>query len=178
MKALIVVDMLNDFCKEGGALFFPQSLPIIPNVKAKVNEYRKNNWSIVWLADNHADDDLEFNRFPEHAVRGTSGADIIAEMDALIHINSTLHSREMLIPKTRYSGFFDTSLEFWLRMANPELVEVIGVCTSICVMDTVGGLANRDYKIVVPKDCVADFDDEMHTMALKRMEALYGSTIV
>jgi len=45
-------------------------------------------------------------------------------------------------------------------------------------MDTVGGLVNRDYKVVVPRDCVADFDQEMHEFALKRMKNIYGAEIV
>ena len=45
-------------------------------------------------------------------------------------------------------------------------------------MDTVGGLANRDIKTIVPVSCVTDFDQEMHKMALLRMKNLYGCTIV
>jgi len=44
-------------------------------------------------------------------------------------------------------------------------------------MDTVGGLANRDYSITVPLKGVADFDPEFHRFALKRMEKLYGANI-
>jgi nicotinamidase-related amidase len=54
---------------------------------------------------------------------------------------------------------------------------VVGVCTSICVMDTVGGLANRDYRTVVPRGGVADFDVQAHEQALSRMDRLYGATI-
>jgi len=53
----------------------------------------------------------------------------------------------------------------------------VGVCTSICVMDTVGGLANRDYNITVPVKGVADFDPEMHQFSLKRMEKIYGADV-
>ena len=55
--------------------------------------------------------------------------------------------------------------------------EVVGVCTSICVMDTVGGLANRDYRSTVPIKGVADFDPEFHEFALKRMKQLYGANV-
>jgi nicotinamidase/pyrazinamidase len=54
----------------------------------------------------------------------------------------------------------------------------VGVCTNICVMDTVGGLANRDYNITVPRAGVADFDTEFHEFALKRMGKIYGARIV
>jgi nicotinamidase-related amidase len=83
-----------------------------------------------------------------------------------------------LVYKRRYSGFYHTNLDGILKSLNPDLVEVVGVCTSICVMDTVGGLANRDYKINVYKNMVADFDQEMHEISLKRMKNLYGANIL
>jgi len=46
------------------------------------------------------------------------------------------------------------------------------------VMDTVGGLANRDYPISVPVKGVADFDAEFHEFALKRMAQLYGARMI
>ena len=83
-----------------------------------------------------------------------------------------------MIPKKRYSGFYGTDLEHVLKSADVDEVEVVGVCTSICVMDTVGGLANRDYKTTVPVKGVADFDPEMHQFSLKRMEKIYGADII
>ena len=71
----------------------------------------------------------------------------------------------------------ETDLEKILGDASIEEVEVIGVCTSICVMYTVGGLANRDYNVSVPVKGVADFDQEMHEFSLKRMKQLYGARV-
>jgi nicotinamidase-related amidase len=176
MNTLIVVDMLNDFINEDGLLYCgPTAAAIVPKVKELVEEVRKNEGATIYLADNHIENDKEFDRFPKHCVRGTHGADIISELDALIHINA---GEEILIPKTRYSGFFDTQLAMLLQRIDADDITVVGVCTSICVMDTVGGLANRDYKITVVKDAVADFDQEMHAMALKRMAALYGANVI
>ncbi|MBC2743236.1 MAG: cysteine hydrolase [Desulfosarcina sp.] len=112
---------------------------------------------------------VEFEKFPTHCVAGTWGSRII---DALAP-----QSGERVLPKTRYSGFYGTELEKILAEYGPEEVEVVGVCTSICVMDTVGGLANRDYRTTVPRVGVADFDAEAHRYALQRMERLYGATI-
>ena len=83
----------------------------------------------------------------------------------------------MVIAKTRYSGFYGTNLGQVLVQLRPAQVTVVGVCTSICVMDTVGGLVNRDYSAVVPANAVADFDMEAHMFSLKRMEKLYGAHI-
>lgn len=167
-KVLIVVDMLNDFCTEGGALYFSQAENIKKNVKSLIDEYRENNDPIIYLNDNHDEDDKEFERFDPHAFDEPGGL-MIPELEFW------KEGRGYVIPKKRYSGFYNTKLDETLKILKPELVEVVGVCTSICVMDTVGGLANRDYRVRVITDAVADFDSDMHDMAITRMSFLYGA---
>lgn len=175
MKILIVVDMLNDFCHEKGKLYCgPAAREIIPFIKSRIDEYRKaEDGMVVYLTDAHEEDDKEFARFPKHAIAGTWGNDIIFELVEAWN--------DKVLEKTRYSGFYHTILSPLLHVMKMEHgiehIEVVGVCTSICVMDTVGGLANRDYKIFVPRAGVADFDPEAHEFALKRMEKLYGAEV-
>ena len=174
-KTLIVVDMLNDFLKPDGKLYCgPTAEAIIPGVIALVQKYKDNDDVILFLADAHDEDDLEFKRFPKHCVAGTEGAELIEELSKIVED----YDNYEVINKTRYSGFYETDLADAVFFEDPDLVEVVGICTSICVMDTVGGLANRDYKINLYKELVADFDQEMHEMSLKRMETLYGVNMV
>ncbi len=174
-KILIVVDPLNDFLLPDGKLFCgPTVEAIIPGMVKKVEEYMENGDDIIFLADAHAEDDLEFEKFPPHCIAGTEGAKVHEDLELALH----MYQNVFLVEKTRYSGFYGTNLHDILKYKRPDLVEVIGLCTSICVMDTVGGLANRDYKVNVYKDIVADFDQEMHEMSLKRMESLYGVNMV
>jgi nicotinamidase-related amidase len=168
--ALIVSDMLNDFIDEKGALYSgPGARDIVPFVRRRLEAHRRAGSLVIFLQDAHAEDDLEFEKFPRHCVAGTWGSRIIEELAP--------QPGERVLPKTRYSGFYGTDLEKILSRYGPAEVEVVGVCTSICVMDTVGGLANRDYRTTVPRAGVADFDDESHRYALQRMERLYGATI-
>jgi nicotinamidase-related amidase len=83
-----------------------------------------------------------------------------------------------IIPKRRYSGFFDTDLDERLKALKPEKLIICGVCTDICVMHTVADARNRDYPVEVPKDCVASFDPEAHAFALKHMEKVLGAKII
>ena len=124
----------------------------------------------MYIQDNHDEDDKEFERFPAHCVAGTWGGEIISQLSP--------EPGERVIPKKRFSGFYGTDLEHILESAGVEDVEVVGVCTSICVMDTVGGLANRDYRVTVPSSEVADFDPEFHEFSLKRMRQIYGAAIL
>lgn len=173
-KLLIVVDMLNDFVDEKGVLQFPQARKIVDYVVRKTQEFIDENQPTIFLMDSHKENDLEFNLFPKHAVKGTWGAGVIKQLVDLIEDYESVN----FIPKTRYSGFYGTNLAEQLEEIDPEEVHVVGVCTSICVMDTVGGLANRDYKVVVHEKGVADFDDKAHEFSLARMKNLYGAKII
>ena len=170
-KALIIIDMLNDFIREDGALYCGQTAKnIIPHIQARLSKHREEDNLIIYLQDWHNLNDLEFDRFPPHAVAGTYGSEIISELAP--------KENDIVIKKRRYSGFYGTDLDVILWTNKISVAEVVGVCTSICIMDTVGGLANRDIKSIVPVSCAADFDQEMHKMALKRMNAVYGCAIV
>ena len=169
-KALIIVDMLNDFVDEKGALYCGDTArSIVPFIQERLKAYRNRKDLVIYLQDSHDEDDKEFEKFPKHSILGTWGSEIIPEL--------LPQADETVIPKKRYSGFYGTDLENVLKSANVDEVEVVGVCTSICVMDTVGGLANRDYKTTVPVKGVADFDQKMHQFSLKRMEKIYGADV-
>ncbi len=170
-KALIIVDMLNDFIDEAGALYCgPAASGIVPFITKRLLDHRKEGSLIIYLQDSHDENDLEFEKFPKHCVTGTWGSKIIKPLAPV--------KDERIVTKKRYSGFYGTDLDAILSANTPDDVEIVGVCTSICVMDTVGGLANRDYKITVPEKGVADFDMEFHHFAIKRMKQLYGARVI
>jgi len=169
--ALIIIDMLNDFVSEKGALYCGKSSrEIIPVIVQEIEKTRKENGLIIFLRDSHDEDDLEFKMFPRHCVQDTWGSRIIDEIE--------VKPEDIIIPKKRYSGFYGTDLEKVLREHYITNVKITGVCTSICVMDTVGGLRNRDYPVTVYKNGVADFDPEAHEFSLKRMKNIYGAEVI
>ncbi len=173
MEILLVVDMLFDFIDKSGKLYIGENAEaLIPAIKKRIKKYLDNNDVVIFLCDSHEEDDKEFERFPKHCLVGTAGAMLIPELSTYIN------DKVIVINKNRYSGFFNTKLEKILFELEPKKVEITGCCTSICVMDTVGELINRDYTVTIQKNCVADFDTEMHKFALRRMENVYGVTII
>ena len=171
-RVLLVVDMLEGFLRREYPLFCgPQSEAIIPFVKAKVEEYARAGEPVVFILDSHDPDDLEFKKFPPHCIKGTKEAEVISELRGIA-------KREVYVRKKRYSGFFGTNLEEILKKEKPDVVEVVGVCTNICVLYTVEELANRDYQVMVHRDCVASFDQDAHEWAFKQMAKVLGAKIV
>ena len=170
-KALLVIDMLNDFMSPDGALFCgAQSRRIIPAVCSLLEEHRAAGSLVIFVQDSHQPDDREFELFPPHCLTGEWGSELIAELVPL--------PEEQLLPKTRYSAFFGTNLESILAEACVEEVHLCGVCTSICVMDSCSDLRNRDYKVLLHVSGVADFDLKAHEFAITRMKNVLGAELV
>ena len=127
--------------------------------------------SVIFVSDHHDPDDLEFQIFPVHCVKGTEEPEVIPELAGYL-------TGENLVPKNRYSGFFNTDLERRLADLQPDKVIVCGVCTDICVLHTTSDARNRDYVVEVPAGCVATFDPDAHTWALGHLEKILGAKVV
>lgn len=174
MKALLVIDMLNDFCCEEGALYFPEGKKIILKVQEIIRKFIRTEESglIIFLNDSHGHNDKEFKRFPKHAIVGTWGAEIVQELKYYF-----CRAESHIINKKRYSGFYNTKLESCFKKNKIDEVWVVGVCTDICVMFTVEELCNRDIKTKVFKKAVASFNNKRHKFALDIMENVLGAEI-
>ncbi|MFH1552245.1 MAG: isochorismatase family cysteine hydrolase [Candidatus Omnitrophota bacterium] len=170
MKVLIVVDMLKDFMEKQGALYCgDESRKIIPFIKEKIKERRASGGKVIYICDTHDAGDKEFSMYDPHAVKGSEGAQIIDELKP--------GQFDIVLEKKTLRPFYQTDLDGILRELDPEEVGVVGVCTSICVMEAVGGLRVRGYKTVVYSSGVADFDMTSHESALKRMEKTFKARI-
>lgn len=71
--------------------------------------------------------------------------------------------------KTRNSGFYGTFQDQLLFELQPLWVDVAKGCTSIRLMDTVGGMVNRDDSVRVHRDEAAGFDLQIHAHVLECM---------
>ena len=171
-NVVLVVDMLKGFLEPGHNLYTGDaSRQIIPHVRGLIEKERHAGSTILFICDNHEPDDLEFQMFRVHCVKGTEEAEVISELGAFAGADN-------VIPKTRYSGFYGTDLGARLEALNPEKVIVCGVCTDICVMHTASDARNRDYPVEVPTDCVATFDPDAHKWALRHIDKILGASLV
>lgn len=171
MKALLIIDMLNDFVKPDGALYCGKKAEEIISEIAKLKkEFKEQGYPVIYLCDAHEPEDEEFSAFPPHCIKGTKGAQVVEELSP--------DSTDLVIYKTRFSGFYRTNLEAILRSLGIKELYLTGVCTSICVMDTAADAFYRGFKIKVPIKAVADFDEEFHNFALKRLKKIYQADLI
>ena len=168
-RAVLVVDMLKGFLEEGYPLYVgDKARQIIPNIQGLLEQALAQGSKIFFVCDQHEPDDLEFKMFPPHCIAGTPEAEVIPKL--------AKYPGE-IIPKKRYSAFFNTSLEEKLKQLKPDKIIVCGVLTDICVMHTVADARNRDYYVEVPVDCVASSDEKAHQFALDHMAKVLGAKL-
>lgn len=107
---------------------------------------------------------MDFKNLLEHcldeSVRGSEIARLLAPDDA----------EDYFVLKPKNSGFFSTTLEILLDHLGSETLILTGVTTDICILFTANDAYLRDYKVVVPADCVASGSREESERALKYIE--------
>jgi nicotinamidase-related amidase len=165
MKALLVLDMLNDFMT--GKIANPRAERIVPPIQQLLGQARANrdNWLVVYANDAHLPSDFELRVWGEHAMAGTPGAQIIAELAA--------RDGEFLLPKRFYSSFHETGLDPLLRQFGVDTLVLTGQHTNLCVRHTTADAFFRGYQVIVPPDAVESLSDEDHRSGLRYLEAMY-----
>jgi len=162
--------MLNDFIRKDGKLYIGAiGGKIILPIQMELERFRKEKDLVFYICDHHRPDDKEFNLFPPHCLSGTEGANIIEELKPL--------KNDLIIHKRRYSGFFQSDLDISLREEGIIELELVGVCTNICVLYTAVSARMLNYKVTVLEDAVASFDQRAHDFALKQMKDILGVEI-
>jgi len=171
-RALLVIDMQRGFLEDGHALYCGEAArAVIPVVRARIETALDEGIPVLFTADAHAPDDREFKLFPPHCIRGSEEARIIPELAAYL-------PKSTRIDTTTYSAFFETDLHTRLQALGVIGLELVGVCTDICVLHTAIGAYHRGYALEVIADGVASFDEQAHAFALRHMKTVLGARIV
>ncbi|MGE5508102.1 MAG: cysteine hydrolase family protein [Chitinophagales bacterium] len=169
-KALLVIDMLEDFLSPHGNLFVgPDAARVTQAVAAELSRAREAGWPVIYVCDTHAPEDREFTMFPPHCLGGTPGARVVAEV--------ALQPGDVFIPKRRFSAFFGTDLDLTLRERGIEELVLVGVCTNICILYTAADARMLGYEVTVLSQAVCSFDRAAHDFALGQLESVLGCRV-
>jgi nicotinamidase-related amidase len=171
-KALVVVDMLNDFVRPGAPLEVPENRAILAALRRRIAKARREGELVVYLCDSHRKEDPEFARmgWPPHAVEGTPGAGVVAPL--------TPEPGDVVVEKRTYSGFYGTPLHFILRRHGIRRLTLAGCVTNICILFISAESTIRGYDVTVDERCVAGLSRKDHTVALDQMEKVFGVRVL
>jgi len=157
-----VVDCLNDFLDVKGALNCGDAgRKALPAMRRELSAARDRGDLVLFACDRHLEDDPEFELYPPHCRDGSWGAEIVPELAP--------RAGERVLQKRRFSAFFGTDLDLTLREHACTELRIIGVCTNICVFFSAADARMRGYRVSVPQDAVASFDEAAHRQALGQL---------
>ncbi len=192
--AMIVVDMQNDFCAEGGWLdhlgadFSPNRAPIKPLSKL-IPALRRAGMPIIWLNFGNRPDLLNMTpgdlRQCTPTGAGIGYGDKLPGSDARVLEKDSWSSavvdelkqkpQDIKIDKFRLSGFWGTQLDAILRNINVNCLLFAGVNTDVCVMSTLQDAQFNGYGCVLIEDCCATTSPGFCTeAAIYHVENIYG----
>ena len=167
-SALLVIDMLRDFLE--GPFAAPGGKRLVGRVRGALDRARTRGIPVFFICDAHAPGDTEFAVMPPHALEGTAGAEIVADLAP--------RAGEIVVKKRNYSGFFDTHLADSLGEGDVGTIALCGLQTDCCVIHTAADGFFRGFEIVILEDAVAARTEAGHRRALAEMKRLYGARIL
>ncbi|MCD8015268.1 MAG: cysteine hydrolase [Lachnospiraceae bacterium] len=179
MKVLIVVDMQNDFID--GALGTKEAVAIVDHVRKKIDRYLENGDAVFYTRDTHTEQYLqtqEGRNLPVvHCVKGTPGWEISEKVYAEgCTIVDKPSFGSLLLPEIvreaaeRCAGAEGQGCDM-PRQGGLESIELVGLCTDICVISNAMILkaAFPEVPIAVDASCCAGVTPESHENALNAM---------
>ncbi|MCQ8893223.1 MAG: cysteine hydrolase [Methanolinea sp.] len=174
--ALLVIDMQNDFVREGSPLRVEGAEAIVPAIKSVLDIFRERRLPVIHVLRVHRPDGSDVEVFRREifkkgpfAVEGSWGAAVIDELCPL--------PGEYVIKKTRMSAFLGTDLDLLLRSCGVTGLVVTGIQTPNCIRTTVFDAAAYNYTVCLVRDAVAARTPEIHAANLQDMENI-GTIII
>jgi|SRR3989475_3794466 len=198
--ALLVIDMQNDFGTKGGmfdlaGIDISQIQKAVAPTARVIAAARKAGMKVIYLKMGFRPDlsdagtrdsptwiKHEMMHFGESVsapdgtesrilIRDTWNTDIVSELKP--------QPDDIVVWKTRYSGFYQTDLDSVLKRLNAKVLVVTGCTTSVCVESTIRDATFRDYSPVLLADCTAepigrDLPATNHDASLLLIQCLFG----
>jgi len=191
------VDTQYDFINPKGELYVQDAEKIIPNLKIITEFANRNNIQIINTSDYHLETDTELsqkpdfiNTFPPHCMKGSLGAEFIAETKPIENTIEVLYDRiykteeiikiskhrNIIIRKNKFDVFTgNKNTTSIVNIIKPKYVYIYGLTSNVCVNCAVVGLAKLNIKVIVIEDAIKELAnikipfDHWDTLGVKRI---------
>ena len=168
--ALLLIDTINDLEFEGGDELFRTALPAAKRIADLRERARQSKVPTIYVNDNFGKWRSDFKRIVTHClndeVRGKPIAELLKPDD-----------EDYFVLKPKHSGFFSTSLDLVLEYLGTRTLILTGFAGNNCVLFTANDAYMRDYKLIIPEDCIASINPADNDNALKQMQKVLKADI-
>ena len=186
--ALLVVDMQHGFLDPGEAMEVPPARAVVPRIRALLDAFRAGRLPVAFsefvyspsvpllvgaLHPEHQPAppgaDRGFGRPSSSCLEGDASVTTVAELAP--------QPEELVVRKRWYDALAGTPLDGALRARGVRALVVTGTMTDICVLATVMGAFNREYKVSVVDDAVATLWPEIQRATLDIIGRAFGRVV-
>lgn len=166
--ALLLVDVLNDLDFPDNEELVRQSAGLGERIAALKQRCKENDIPVIYVNDNHGRWRSNFTDVLNHSLRLESlGRGMVSKLIPA--------AEDYVVLKPKHSAFFATPLDALLEHMGVKVLILAGVTTNACVLITAADVYVRDYKLLVPEDCVAALSQPDQHNALELMRKNFGA---
>lgn len=168
--ALLLIDVINDLEFEGGDELLRHALPAAKRIAVLKERYKGAGIPCVYVNDNFGKWRSDFKKLVSHCLDdNTRGKEIVQVLKP--------EPEDYFVLKPKHSGFFSTTLDLLLEHLGAETLILTGLTGDICVLFTANDAYMRDYRLIIPSDCVVSQNEEENRRVLKFMERVLDADI-
>jgi nicotinamidase-related amidase len=160
--ALLLIDWINDLEFESGEKLLPRALAAAKATAALRQRAKQAGVPVIYCNDNFGKWRSDFRSLLDHVlthdVRGKPIGELLAPDE-----------EDYFVLKPKHSGFHSTSLDVLLAHLGATTLVLTGIAGNFCVLFTAHDAYMRDFRLVVPRDCLASEDEGDNRHALEHM---------
>ncbi len=164
--ALLLIDVINHLEFEGGDKLVEPGEEAAERIRELAERARRSGVPVIYVNDNYgrwrSDFSATIRRTLEPGTPGRRIAELLRPAE-----------EDYFVLKPKHSGFFSTTLDLLLEHLGARTLILTGMTTDSCVLATAMDAHMREYRIVVPSDCVASPDERLGRQALEQMRLQY-----
>jgi nicotinamidase-related amidase len=162
-RALLIIDVINDFAFEEGAATLAAAIPMTGRIRQLKRAARRAGIPTVYVNDNFGRWRSDFRSLVDRCLRrGARGRAVVRSLRPDVE--------DYFILKPKHSAFFSTPLELLLKHLGTRTLILTGLLADSCILFTAQDAHLRGYDIIVPSDGIAARKPEDHRRALAQLE--------
>jgi nicotinamidase-related amidase len=168
--ALLLIDLINDLEFPGGDRLLENALPIVGKIAAMKRRAKEHDVPVIYVNDNFGRWRSDFGAQVRHCLEDDVRGRPLAE-------RLRPEEDDYFVLKPKHSGFFSTTLDILLDYLRTRTLVFAGIAGNNCVLFTANDAYLRDFRILVPSDCVASISGDDNRHALEQMRTLLKADI-
>jgi nicotinamidase-related amidase len=167
---LLLIDVINDLEFEGGEKLLAHALPMAGALSAFKRRAKAAGIPAIYANDNFGRWRSDFPKLVKYCLENdVRGKPVVTQLAP--------EENDYFVLKPKHSAFFQTNLDILLRYLGAKTLILTGMAADICVLFSANDAYMRDFRVIVPSDCIASEDAEHNRQVLLLMERVLKAEI-